>query len=103
VIEGATSETFAPHVGDRFAVAPAEGDPFEAVLSSCDETPYGSPEQWQRDLDRVPFSLMFHAESDPGVQQQVCSLDHAELGTFELFLVPLGPDDQGWRYEAVIS
>jgi hypothetical protein len=37
------------------------------------------------------------------VRQQVCVLSHDELGRFELFLVPLGPDQGGMRFEAVIS
>ena len=103
MIESATSETFAPHVGDRFAMSPAEGEPFDAVLSSCEETPYGSPEEWRKAVDRVPFTLVFHADADPGVPQQIFELAHAELGTFELFLVPIAPDERGTRYEAVIS
>jgi hypothetical protein len=103
VLGEATSATFAPHVGDVFEVTPAEGEPFEAVLSSCTETPYGSPDEWQRDVKRVPFSLIFHADPDPGAPQQIFSMRHPELGSFELFLVPLGPDERGMRYEAVIS
>jgi hypothetical protein len=82
---------------------PREGEPFEAVLSSCEETPYGSPEEWQRTQNRVPFSLLFLVDPDPGAPQQIFSMRHPDLGTFDLFLVPLGPDERGMRYEAVIS
>jgi hypothetical protein len=30
-------------------------------------------------------------------------VEHTTLGRFDLFLVPLGPDDAGARYEAVFS
>jgi hypothetical protein len=30
-------------------------------------------------------------------------LGHAELGDDDLFLVPLGPDERGMRYQAVIA
>jgi hypothetical protein len=103
LIDRATSETFAPHLGEPFSVRPQEGEPFEVVLTSCTETPYGSPEAWQGELRRVPFSLIFHGPAEWAVDQQTCSFAHPALGDFALFVVPLGPDEQGMRYEAVIS
>jgi hypothetical protein len=97
------SETFAPHVGETFEIASADREPFAAVLSSCDETPYGSREALREELGRVPFSLVFHAQHADAVRQQICSIKHPELGELDLFLVPLGPDDRGMQYEAVIS
>jgi hypothetical protein len=103
LLDTATSATFRPHVGERFDVTPRQGEPFEAVLSSCEETSYGSPEEWRRAAQRVPFSLVFHGPADRPVSQQICAFRHPRLGAFELFIVPLGPDDRGMRYEAVIS
>jgi hypothetical protein len=98
------SETFAPHVGEAFEVAPTSGDAFEAVLSNCEETPYGDAQQWRDGFGRVPFSLLFHHEAaSTAIPQQTCRLRHPELGELELFLVPLGPDERGMRYEAVVS
>ena len=103
MLDKASSATFQPHVGERFQLTPQEGEPLEAVLSSCEETPFGSPEEWAERVERVPFSLMFHVESAHTAEQQIFSLRHPELGEFELFLVPLGADEQGMRYQAVIS
>jgi hypothetical protein len=102
--EALTSAAFAPHVGDTFEVVPAEGETFDAVLSSCDETAYGSPDQWLQSIDRVPFSLVFHAPGGELLPQQIFTLRHAELGELAIFLVPLGPQDgRGMAYEAVFS
>ena len=90
-------------MGDRFRVVPQEGEPFEVVLSSCEETTYGSPDEWRETARRVPFSLVFVGPADRGVSQQTCAFSHGELGAFDLFVVPLGPTDEGMRYEAVIS
>jgi hypothetical protein len=98
-----TSATFAPHVGNRFELVPAEGESFEATLASCEETPYGSPEQWVAKIERVPFSLLFQAPGGESVPQQIFTLRHAQLGEMTLFLVPLGPRDGAMTYEAVIS
>ena len=99
------SETFADRVGDEFEVTPAAGgEPFPALLSACDEAHYGSAEELREQLGRVPFSLLFHATHRDGYwPQQTFNLRHPELGEFPLFMVPLGPDDRGMRYEAVIS
>jgi hypothetical protein len=100
MIESATSETFAPHVGSTFIAGTAAGDQLELVLSSCDESPGGgSP-----DAARVPFSLIFHdADASRYAPQQTFTMRHERLGEFDLFMVPLGPAEQGMQYQAVIS
>lgn len=49
------------------------------------------------------FSVIFRGAYDRAVQQGILSLEHERLGRFDLFLVPLGPDDKGLRYEAVFN
>ncbi len=90
-------------MGDRFEVTPQQGEPFEAVLSSCEETTYGSRGDWASTTQRVPFSLEFRGPAEAAVDQQTCGFRHPQLGEFDLFIVPLGPDAEGMRYEAVIS
>jgi hypothetical protein len=99
-LESATSETFAPHVGSAFAARTKAGDVLELVLTSCDEDPASGPP----DAARVPFSLIFHdADASRYAPQQTFLVRHDALGTFALFLVPLGADERGMRYQAVIS
>lgn len=98
------SETFTRRVGEAFEVFPAEGEAFELVLSRCEAAGFGSPDQLREQFGREPFSLIFHAaERDRYWPQQTFRLRHAELGELELFLVPLGPDERGMQYQAVIS
>ena len=97
------SATFEPHVGEPFDLMPAEGEPFTATLSRCDVTATGDPADWVERVGRVPFSLLFHAPAGTDAPQQTFALRHAELGELELFMVPLGPDELGARYEAVIG
>jgi hypothetical protein len=100
VIESATSETFAPHVGTAFAATTAAGDSLELELTGCEEQPGGAPEG----APRAPFSLLFHdADASRYAPQQTLTLRHDQLGEFPLFVVPLGPDERGMRYQAVIS
>ncbi|HEX8066619.1 MAG TPA: hypothetical protein VF520_08855 [Thermoleophilaceae bacterium] len=99
-------ETFEGRIGETFVATTAAGEELELVLSSCEETPYGTTEEWQEAAQRTPFSLVFHdadADASRFAPQQIFPLRHPELGDLELFLVPLGPDERGMQYEAVIS
>ena len=49
------------------------------------------------------FSLFFHGPSDPFVPQGIHKLKHSALGEFELFLVPVGQDKDGFQYEAAFN
>ena len=92
-----TLESFAGHRGSTFSVDLGEGESLELELA--DVSPLGG------DSDhRDPFSLLFTAPSDPVLNQQVIPLRHAQLGDLEIFLVPLGPNQEGrMQYEAVFS
>ena len=52
---------------------------------------------------RQPFSLLFRGPQTPLLAQQIYALKHSSLGTLEIFLVPIGPDDQGQRYQAIFG
>jgi hypothetical protein len=49
------------------------------------------------------FSLTFISSPGPFLAQAIYPLAHLTLGTFDLFLVPLGPKDGGNCYEAVFT
>jgi hypothetical protein len=85
--------TFEPLLGDTFTATPSySGEPLELVLSSCDESPRARP-------DHPAFSLTFESSDPTPRAQQIFTLEHAELGRVDLFLVPLAPT----TYEAVIN
>ena len=91
------TSTFDPRVGESFTAAPSlGGEPLELVLSSCDESPHARP-------DHPAFSLLFHAPGPGHLPQQIFTLSHPDLGDFDLFLVPLGPQGDRMRYEAVVN
>jgi hypothetical protein len=64
-----------------------------------------------QDLGRRPqpggelscFSLVFRSGIREHVPQATYTLRHAGLGTLDVFLVPIGPDEVGMRYEAVFN
>jgi hypothetical protein len=53
--------------------------------------------------ERLQFSLFFRGRTAPLLPQATYSLSHPELGELDLFLVPIGADDDGVRYEAAFA
>ena len=97
MIETATVETFRPHIGDRFRMGPASGPTLDAELIEATKLRDATGD------GRAPFSLVFRGPDEPVLPQRIYPLEHDDLGEIEIFLVPVGPDDDGMRYEAVFS
>ncbi|HEV2147820.1 MAG TPA: hypothetical protein VGR37_10490 [Longimicrobiaceae bacterium] len=97
MIETFTHETFAGHVGEPFRIHADDGSSIEARLASARTWGSGS------DGHRVPFTLTFHGPLSPVLPQRIYRLQHDGIGTFELFLVPVGPAGGEMQYEAVFS
>jgi hypothetical protein len=87
---------FAPLLNGRFRVEP--DDPSAAFDAELIEVSEGG-----RGPSRTQFSLVFRGGGTPPLRQQVLRVEHDELGALEIFLVPLGPDEIGQRYEAVFT
>lgn len=52
----------------------------------------------------APFALILRApRGAAAIGQGMIRLAHPELGEFELFLVPIGPDSAGMRYEITFN
>jgi hypothetical protein len=92
-----TRDTFAPHVGSRFALALSDGV-LEFELCAVAALPAA------KTAPRAPFALRFCTPSVIGhLPQCIYPLEHPVLGTLEVFLVPLGPGATGMRYEAIFA
>ncbi len=50
-----------------------------------------------------PFSLVFEIAGDVIYEQNTYMVQNKELGELALFLVPIGADESGVRYEAVFT
>jgi hypothetical protein len=99
VVEDFTSATFADRVGESFLATPADGPPFELVVVASDLRDGGERPASMR----APFSVVFAARDGHLARQQLFTFEHRELGTFTLFLVPIGPDGEAMQYEAVFA
>jgi hypothetical protein len=98
-LESFSLETFTPHVGSTFRIV-SETDELELRLASATPIDLDSSVD-AGELERVPFNLQFHGPPEPVWHQGTYDLAHERLGTFPLFIVPLGPDQGVMRYEAI--
>ena len=86
------AQDFVPHLHTRFQVEQAED--YELELAEVTDHSNGQLKQ---------FSLIFTGNPSPWIPQGLYKLVHSQMGECELFLVPIGPDAAGMRYQAVFS
>ena len=96
MLQGFGIATFSERIGETFRLRDGTEAPLELVLIEARGLP-------GRAAGREPFSIVFRAPAEPVLEQRIRRLEHDELGAFELFLVPIGPDEAGMRYEAVFT
>jgi hypothetical protein len=98
LLESLTHAQFAECMGSKFRILPEAASPLEVELVEANQLPGGKgaarPE---------PFSLLFRGPLAPILPQRIYQIEHEKLGTFGLFLVPLGPDKGRQRYEAIFN
>src|SRR5687768_10436205 len=91
-----TGDIFQPHLNDRFEMR-SDASVIEVTLVSINRRAAGPGEK------RAPFSLVFRGPHAPVWPQRIYRLSHATLGEFDIFFVPIGPDQLGLQYEAVFG
>lgn len=86
------------HSGFRFE--PKSSDPFDARLievTGLTKNKTGTAD------GRAPFSAVFCGPKGLHVPQGTYRFEHDRLGRVELFIVPIGPNDEGMCFEAVFN
>lgn len=96
--EGLTLDRFTPLVGETFVLGEGESA-FEAELAEARSL----REVQGAGLRSRQYSLLWRAPGPPRLMQGNCRVAHPALPALELFLVCIGPDAQGMRYEAVFT
>jgi hypothetical protein len=102
MLDKLTVGMFAECLGSTFRMHVGPGAVLEVELIEATALPASSA----RTADpsrRAPFSLVFRGPKTPWVQQGVYRIEHEKLGALEFFLVPIGPDEKGMRYEAIFN
>lgn len=99
VLDQLTIDNFNPHLNNDFRLLPAPGaEPVVLQLIEASELPTSAG-----DGRRQGFSLIFRGPADLYLPQQIYTIEHEEMETMEIFLVPIGPDDKGMRLQAIFN
>jgi hypothetical protein len=97
MLEDFTVDTFRPRLGERFRLRTERRLDVELIEAES------VGERAMEPSGRVPFSLVFRGPLEPVLPQRIYRFENDALGEFELFIVPIGPDESGMRYQAVFS
>lgn len=100
MVENFDASTFSGRGGEPFRLLGDDGSTLDLELVSV--TP-GSLLPNDAGRRRAPFSIVFRGPLEPSLPQRTYGFEHDELGSFELFIVPIGPDGAGMQYQAVFS
>lgn len=100
--EKLTEEDFRKHLGTKFRVRldEIEGAPV-VELELAEVVTYPTLSDPRGDAER--FSVYFNGPGDFFLPQRIYRLEHEQLGENQIFLVPVGQNERGFRYEAVFS
>src|SRR5262245_19322718 len=97
MLESLTAESFTQRLGERFRV---HARPEMAIDVELIEANVLGASNASR---RAPFSILFRGPLSPVWPQRTYRLDHDAMGSFDLFLVPVGPDATGMVYQAIFT
>ncbi len=93
-------KSFSQRINQKFLVHIEGRDSLELELIEAVEMG-AAPQNLQH---RQTFSVLFVGPSQPMLPQRIYQVEHADIGTLGIFLVPLGPDRAGgMQYEAVFA
>lgn len=95
MVERLEKTAFAENVQTRFRVMLESPGPVELELTHIREIP-STPQQEQ-------FALVFSGPTETFLPQGTYQMEHERMGSFVIFIVPLGRNEQGFQYEAVFN
>jgi hypothetical protein len=101
VLDKLTSGDFVKYINETFRLKLEGSEPLEVELIQVTEL--GSDMEEDKNRKRRPFSIIFRGPTDRYLPQSIYPLEHPHMGTLDIFLVPIGPDNKGMRFEAVFT
>ena len=94
-----TLDDFLPRINQDFSIQLANGEHYIITLQHIEQ--FRKPNELSI---RTPFSLLFiNPEKKSFLPQGTYQIQNSEMGLFDIFLVPIGPDSDHMRYEAIFS
>ena len=103
MLETFTIATFAGHLGATFCLHLGSGTTLAAELIEVTQLSAQSAQGTEVPRPRAPFALVFQSPAHTRLVQGIYKMAHPAIGTFEIFLVPIGLDARGLRCEAIFT
>jgi hypothetical protein len=97
-----TAADFAPFVGSPFQVNLGRAGSTLITLTEAKDIHHRTV-PGGRQAPRQAFSLMFEGPGSIRLPQLTYRLQHPMIGTFDLFLVPIGPRGMVSHYQAIFG
>lgn len=98
-MEPLTLASFKPFLHTVFTIQLDNGEPYALELVEVQDLGDAPGPEF-----RKPFSLTLrNPVKNAYLAQGTYRLEHDQMGSLELFMVPLGPDAAGMRYEVVFG
>lgn len=88
-------EEFSRHLNTRFRVHVNDSETTEAELIEISEHLVSARQE--------RFAITFRTSNETFLGQGMRRLDHDQMGSLDLFLVPTGRNEEGTYYEAVFN
>jgi hypothetical protein len=98
MLETINAADFLPNLNNEFRIYFDPALPSPAELIEVSEINSSST-----DGGRKSFSIVFRGAKEKVWPQGMYKIEHPRLGELQLFLVPIGPDNEGMCYEAVFN
>ena len=94
---------FSNFLNDRFQVQITDTKSVDFTLVEVESLKiYGSSKKSVQ-VRNKPFFLIFVGPSQPIFKQKIYNLTHPQLGSMDIFLVPVGQTNDGIEYQAVFN
>ena len=94
-----SEEEFRQHINTPFRLQVNAHKPIDLMLVGVESRPSDATEE--QGMER--FSVFFLGSPEFLLPQATYRLAHPEMGEFDLFLVAIGKEADGYRYEAIYN
>ncbi|MDX6696149.1 MAG: hypothetical protein QOF02_3752 [Blastocatellia bacterium] len=94
-LQNLTLASFAEHLQTTFQASVEGSQAVELLMVSATDSGSGP--------GREQFSIVFRSPPNIFLPQQMYKMEHPQMGTFDLFLVPVRQEADGFYYEAAFA
>lgn len=98
MLDKLTRDDFAAHLEQSFRLRDGDSRLIELTLIEVSPIAGSGPAG-----GREPFSIVLRGPAQESLAQGTYAVEIPTLGELALFIVPIGPDAEGMRYEAVFN